>query len=104
MYSLFLKHGVPHRRGKVRLLSSYHTKSGVVRGLVVWLTDSWCAGASEEVVVTPHDSFGNPGASGGRLAAELVQEEGGPPDADPTPCHVVESTTGGLPASLEPTA
>ncbi|MCJ1358462.1 MAG: hypothetical protein MMC33_008462 [Icmadophila ericetorum] len=60
--------------------------------------------ASEEVVVTPHDSFGNPGASGGRLAAELVQEEGGPPDADPTPCHVVESTTGGLPASLEPTA
>ena len=77
---------------------------GVVRGLVVWLTDSWCAGASEEVVVTPHDSFGNSGASGGRLAAELVQEEGRPLDADPTPCHVVESTTGGLPALLEPTA
>ena len=54
-------------------------------------------------MVTPYDSFGNPGANGGRFAAELAQEEGGPPDADPIPCQVIESTTGGLPALLAPT-
>ena len=52
-------------------------------------------------MVTPYDSFGNPGASGGRLAAEILQEEDGQPDADPIPCQVVESTTGGPPALLE---
>ena len=66
------------------------------------LTDSWCAGASKEVVVTPYDSFGNPGANGGRFAAELAQEEGGPPDTDPVSCQVIESTTGGPPALPEP--
>ena len=71
-------------------------------GLMDWLTGSRCAGASEEVVVTPYDSFGNPGASGGRLAAELAQEGGEPPNANPIPCQVIESTTGGPPALLEP--
>ena len=52
--------------------------------------------------MTPHDGFGNPGASGGRFAAELAQEEYGPPDAEPIPCQVIESTTGGAPALLEP--
>ena len=58
-----------------------------------------CAGASKEVVVTPHDSFGNPSAGGGRFAAELAEEEGAPPEV--IPCQVTESTTGGPPALLE---
>lgn len=44
--------------------------------------------------MTPCDSYGNTGASGGRFAAELVPEDD---EAVPaTPCQVTESTTGQL--------
>ena len=42
--------------------------------------------------MTPCDSYGNPGASGGRFAAELVPEDDETSSA--IPCQVTESTTG----------
>ena len=50
------------------------------------------AGASQDIIVTPHDNHGNAGASGGRFAAELVPEDD--EAAPPLPCQVTESTTG----------
>lgn len=44
--------------------------------------------------MTPYDDFCNPGASGGRFTAELVQD--GYESASPIPCRVTESTTGAL--------
>lgn len=52
----------------------------------------FAAGASKDIIVTPYDSFGNPGASGGRFAAELVLEDD--ESAPSIPCQVTESTTG----------
>lgn len=42
--------------------------------------------------MTPFDRYGNPGASGGRFAAELVLEHD--ESAPSVPCQVTESATG----------
>ena len=62
--------------------------AGCVKGL--WHV----AGASHDIIVTPYDSYGNAGASGGRFAAELASEE--EESAPAIPCQVTESTTGGV--------
>ena len=55
--------------------------------------ESWDdAGALKDIVVTPCDSYGNAGASGGRFAAELVPEDD--ESAPAIPCQVTESTRG----------
>jgi len=50
------------------------------------------AGASEDIIVTPFDNYGNPGASGGRFAAELALEHD--ESAPSIPCQITESATG----------
>ena len=57
------------------------------------------AGGPAEFVITPFDAHGNAGASGGRFAAELVQEASAGQPAEPSSprtleCAVTESSTG----------
>lgn len=69
----------------------------------------WLAGAPVSFVITPLDAHGNPGASGGRFAVELIcaaeaaSEEAWPRSVE---CTVTESSSGatqvlaGIPQSL----
>lgn len=54
-----------------------------------------CAGVPADVVITPYDSYGNAGASGGRFAAELMEEHASEDGSPRTiSCDVTESSSG----------